>query len=280
MSALKNHALASLWEHTPAIMGVVNVTPDSFSDGGKFINPDRAIEHGLALLQEGADILDIGGESTRPGSEALDVAEEIDRIVPVIEALVGRAKYLSVDTRNAQTMKTALKAGANIINDISALEDDPESINIACEAQVPVFLMHKQGNPQDMQKNPRYNNAVEDIFHYLQQRIELCETHRIASTMVVADPGIGFGKTVQDNVLILRNIKRFHDLGVPIMLGVSRKSFIGKISNDEPPEERIPGSLSAALWGLSQGVQFYRVHDVAATRQAFRIQEEISSISS
>ncbi len=280
MSALKDHALASLWGQSPAIMGVVNVTPDSFSDGGKYISPDKAIEYGLALLQEGADILDIGGESTRPGAKVVDITEEIDRVVPVIEGLAGKAKWISVDTRNAETMKAALKAGANIINDISALEDDPESISIASEAQVPIILMHKQGRPQDMQENPRYNNVVEEIFEYLQQRIKFCETHRIAHTMVVADPGIGFGKTLEDNLPIIRNIKRFHGLDVPIMLGVSRKSFIGKISNDEPPEERIPGSLSAALWGLSQGVQFYRVHDVAATRQAFKISQEISSIAS
>ncbi|HBR67916.1 MAG TPA: hypothetical protein DEA55_00895 [Rhodospirillaceae bacterium] len=160
------------------------------------------------------------------------------------------------------------------------MEDDIESIAVAGAAKVPVFLMHKQGTPQNMQDNPRYNNVVEDIFKYLQQRINDCETHRIAHTMVVADPGIGFGKNTEDNLAMLGNIKRFHDLGVPVMIGVSRKSFIAKISKNELPQDRIPGSLSAALWCLSQDVQFYRVHDVAATRQAFRIYESIASTAS
>lgn len=280
MRAIKGHALAHLWADKPAIMGIVNVTPDSFSDGGQFFSPDKAIEHGLKLLEEGADILDIGGESTRPGAHAVDSYEEIDRVVPVIEGLAKHARYISIDTRHAATMRAALKAGANIINDISALGDDPESMAVAGKEKVPVFLMHKQGNPRNMQDNPRYNNVVEDIFQYLQERINDCETHRIAHTMVVADPGIGFGKNIEDNLLILGNIKRFHDLGVPVMIGVSRKSFIAKISKNEPPQDRIPGSLSAALWCLSQSVQFYRVHDVAATRQAFRIYESISSMAS
>lgn len=261
----------------PHIMGVVNVTPDSFSDGGKFINHDKAIEHGIRLVQEGAAILDIGGESTRPGSEAIDPKEEIRRIVPVVMELKKYARWVSVDTRNAQTMAAALKAGANAINDISALTHDTESIHTVAEAQVPVFLMHMQGIPQNMQKNPSYNNVVEEVFEFLQRRIDICETHRIDEKFLVLDPGIGFGKTLEHNLLLLRNIKRFHDLGPPVLLGASRKSFIAKISADEPPNDRIPGSLSAALWGLSQGVQFYRVHDVKETVQAFKIYRAISS---
>ena len=263
----------------PHIMGVVNVTPDSFSDGGQFFNPDKAIEHGFKLVQQGAHILDIGGESTRPGAEVVDVEEEIARVVPVIEGLAGKVSWISIDTRNAATMESALKAGANCINDISALEHDFGSIDIAAEAQVPVFLMHAQGTPQEMQENPRYNNVVEDIFEYLQRRIEFCETRRIDANLLICDPGIGFGKTLEHNLLILRDIKRFHDLEVPILLGASRKSFIGKISNDEPADDRIPGSISAALWGLSQGVQIFRVHDVKETLQAFKIYEAILSSS-
>ena len=174
-------------------------------------------------------------------------------------------------------MEAALKAGANAINDISALTHDPASIDIAAEAQVPVFLMHMQGTPQTMQKNPSYKNVVEEVFQYLQERIQFCETHRIDENLLICDPGIGFGKTVEHNVLLLRNIKRFHDLKLPLLLGASRKSFIGKLSDDEPPNDRIPGSISAALWGLSQGVQIYRVHDVKETVQAFKIYAAISA---
>lgn len=263
----------------PHIMGVVNVTPDSFSDGGKFFNPDKAIEHGFKLAREGASILDVGGESTRPNAEVIDVEEEIARVVPVIEGLKGGVPWISVDTRNAKTMEAALNAGANALNDISALEYDPRSVGVAAEAQVPVFLMHMQGSPQTMQEKPLYTNAVDDIYKYLQQRIGFCETHRIDADLLVLDPGIGFGKTVEHNLLILSNIKKFHGLGVPVLLGTSRKSFIAKISNDEPADDRIAGSLSSAIWGLSQGVQIFRVHDVKETCQAFKIYEAISSVS-
>jgi dihydropteroate synthase len=277
MTSKRTVAESHVFAGGPHIMGVVNVTPDSFSDGGKFLNVDRAIEHGLKLVSEGAHILDIGGESTRPGAQAVDMAEEIARVMPVIEGLKGAAPWISVDTRNAKTMEEGLKAGANALNDISGLSYDSRSLAVASEAQVPVFLMHMQGNPRSMQKNPIYNNAVSDVYQYLQERIRICETHRIDVRMIVCDPGIGFGKTLEHNLLLLRNISKFHGLGVPVLLGTSRKSFIGKISNDEPPDERIPGSLASALWGLSQGVQIYRVHDVKETVQAFKIYESISS---
>ena len=263
------------------IMGVVNVTPDSFSDGGQFINADRAIAHGLQLIEEGADILDVGGESTRPGAEVVEIDEEIRRVVPVIEGFRDAGvKWISIDTRNAETMRSALQAGANIINDVSALTHDPESTNVAAEADVPVILMHSQGTPQDMQNNPIYNNAVEDVFEYLKSRIEYCKTHRIDVEKLIVDPGIGFGKTVEHNLLLLRNLKEFHELRVPILLGTSRKSFIAALSKDEPPNDRIPGSLASALWGLSQGVQIFRVHDVKETKQAFKIYSAISSSES
>lgn len=261
----------------PHIMGVVNVTPDSFSDGGEFYNHDKAIEHGLALVQAGASILDIGGESTRPNAKVVDVEEEIRRIVPVIKGLAGKVDCISVDTRNAKTMAAAVEAGANAINDVSALSHDPGSLDVAADAKMPVFFMHSQGTPQQMQKNPMYNNVVEDIFKYLQERMSLFETRRIDANLLICDPGIGFGKTVEHNLLLLRNISRFHDLGVPILLGTSRKSFIAKLSSDEPPDDRIAGSLASALWGLSQGVQFYRVHDVKETMQAFKIFQAIQA---
>ncbi len=261
----------------PHIMGVVNVTHDSFSDGGKFYNADKAIEHGLELVQQGASILDIGGESTRPGAQAIDVGEEIARVVPVIEGLAGKVKNISIDTRNAKTMEAALKAGASVINDISALSHDSQSLSVAAEAKVPVFLMHSQGAPVDMQKNPQYLNVVNEVFEYLQQRIRICETHRIDAQMLVVDPGIGFGKTLEHNLLLLRNIKEFHALGVPILLGASRKSFIGKLSGEEDPKNRLPGSLASVLWGHSQGVQIFRVHDVKETVQALKIFDAILS---
>ncbi len=260
-------------------MGVVNVTPDSFSDGGQFYNVDKAIAHGLQLAHEGASILDVGGESSRPNAQVIDVQEEIARIVPVVEGLRGAVPFISVDTRNAKTMEAALKAGANCINDISALSHDAQSVHVVAEAQVPVFLMHMQGTPQTMQQNPIYSNVVEDIYLYLQQRIEFCATRRIDAEMIICDPGIGFGKTLEHNLLTLRNIKRFYGLGVPLLLGTSRKSFIGTLSADAPADERISGSVASALWGLSQGVRVFRVHDVKAHVQAFKIYEAISSAS-
>ncbi len=259
------------------IMGVVNVTPDSFSDGEDFYSVDKAIEHGLKLASEGAMILDVGGESSRPGAQSVDIDEEIRRVVPVIDGLKGAAPWISIDTRNARTMAAALKAGANIINDISALTHDPDSVSVVAEAKVPVCLMHMQGTPDMMQKNPQYNNVVKDIYEFLQRRIEFCDTHRIDVSNIIIDPGIGFGKTVQDNLLILSNINKFHGLGAPVLLGTSRKSFIGKTSNDEPADERISGSLASALYGYSQGVQIFRVHDVKEHVQAFKIYDAISS---
>lgn len=253
------------------VMGIVNVTPDSFSDGGKFLHIDKAIEQGLKLIQEGADILDIGGESTRPGAQAVDPEEEMRRVIPVIEALRGRVKDLSVDTRNAVTMKAAMKAGANIINDISALRHDPDSIDVIRESDARVILMHMQGVPEEMQNNPLYNNVIDDILHFLKQRTDICRLNRIDIKNLVIDPGIGFGKTLEQNVLILRNINRFLDLDVPVMLGASRKSFIAKLSKDEAPLDRLPGSLASVLYAYDRGVRIFRVHDVKETIQALKV---------
>jgi len=258
-------------------MGVVNVTPDSFSDGGCFLNHDKAIAHGLALVQAGAGILDIGGESTRPGAEPVDVEEEISRILPVISALKGAVPWISVDTRHAKTMEMALKAGANIINDISALTHDSRSVFVAQEAQVPVILMHMRGNPSNMQDNPLYNNALHDVLGCLQERITFCEMNRIETKMLLVDPGIGFGKSLEDNLLLLGNIKEFHRFGCPVVLGTSRKSFIEKISGAVCVDNRLGGSLASALWGLSQGVQIFRVHDVQETAQAFSVYSAIAA---
>jgi len=271
----------------PILMGVVNVTPDSFSDGGSFYDPQAAIEHGLQLVREGADILDIGGESTRPGASMVPVDEEIARIVPVIKGVRAALPdlWISVDTRNATTMEAAVEAGANIINDVSGLTYDSNALDVVSKlvAQQPVhvIVMHSQGTPQNMQDNPHYNNVVEDILEFFKEQIEFCKTRRIDTNLLLLDPGIGFGKTLEHNLLTLSNIKKFQALGVPILLGTSRKSFIAKIGQqmgvDIPVDERLPGSLASILYGWQQGVRVFRVHDVKETRQAFDVYAAIQN---
>lgn len=263
----------------PLIMGIVNVTPDSFSDGGKFINQNKAVEHGVMLLQQGAHILDIGGESSRPGAQAVEIKEEIGRVVPVIEKLAKHGACISIDTRNAATMRAALNAGASVINDISALEYDSGSIDVAAQAQVPVILMHKRGDPATMQEKPFYNNVVEDVYTYLDSRINACETAGIEKKNIIIDPGIGFGKTIEHNMLLHRNIRKFQGLGCEILFGSSRKRFIAELSSGENASERLPGSLASVLWARSQGVRMFRVHDVKETVQALKIYDAISMAS-
>ncbi|MEM7680064.1 MAG: dihydropteroate synthase [Pseudomonadota bacterium] len=262
------------------VMGIVNVTPDSFSDGGHFYNADNAIAQGLALLEAGADILDIGGESTRPGAKSVDIEEEIARVVPVIEGLCEHAPWISIDTRNAATMQAALIVGANIINDVSALTHDPKSVCLVKEAETPVILMHAQGSPKSMQHNPNYNNVVEDVLVYLEGRISYCETHGIDKRGVVIDPGIGFGKTLEHNLSILQNLNIFSELSTPVILGASRKSFIGDVTGENDPEKRLGGSLASALIGVEKGARIVRVHDVEMTVQALKTHQAISEAGS
>ncbi len=275
MPEFENHALGALWAQGPALMGIVNVTPDSFSDGGEFINADKAIAHGLTLHEEGADILDVGGESTRPGASFVSVEEEIARVIPVIDGLAGKVPWISIDTRRAKVMEAALEAGANIINDISGLTFDEQSVDVASRAQCPLMLMHMQGQPQDMQENPIYNNVIGDVIDYLKERVSYCATHRIEANLLVLDPGIGFGKTLEDNLLIISSIREFSCLDIPVMLGASRKSFISQYSGKEGVKDRLPGSLATAIWGLSQNVNILRVHDVRETVQALKIYQAI-----
>lgn len=265
------------FDKKPHIMGIVNVTPDSFSDGGRFLHVESAVEHGLRLVAEGADSLDIGGESTRPGAVAVSVEEEIARVIPVIEGLKGCGVPLSIDTRNAAVMEAALAAGVDILNDVSGFTHDPRSVSVLADAQVPAVVMHMQGGPDRMQDNPIYNNVIDDILEYFKARIEAFNLQRIETDMLIFDPGVGFGKNDEHNALILRNIKDFSSLGGAVMLGASRKSFIGRLSVGETVDKRIGGSIASALWGLSQGVQFFRVHDVLETRQAFNIWQAIQS---
>ena len=262
---------AGLTLDRPRIMGVVNVTPDSFSDGGDFADTETAIAHGLALRQAGADILDIGGESTRPGSEPLPVEVELARVLPVIKALAGAGALVSVDTRRALVMVEAIAAGARIVNDITALAGDPESLGLVARAGVSVVLMHMQGEPRSMQANPVYVEAPLDIHDFFVERLEACVAAGIPAARIAIDPGIGFGKNDRHNIAILQGLGVFHELGVPVLLGVSRKSFIGRLSRKEPAKQRLAGSLAAGLAGLDRGVQMLRVHDVAETHQAMAV---------
>jgi len=262
------------------IMGIVNVTPDSFSDGGQFNDTDRAINHALQLINEGADIIDIGGESTRPNADVISTDEELSRVIPVIEKLAGETKWISIDTRRAIVMDEAMRAGATMINDVSALEDDPDSLSIAAKYDCPICLMHKKGMPQTMQDNPNYDDVVDEVFNYLQSRIEACLNAGIAKDRLIADVGIGFGKTVTHNIALLKNISKFYDLNVPVLLGASRKSFIEKIMSAETPaNQRLGGSLATVMWGLEKDVQIVRVHDVAETKQAMTVYNAIANAS-
>lgn len=264
-------AIAGLALDRPRIMGIVNVTPDSFSDGGRYLGADAAIAHALQLENEGADILDIGGESTRPGSDPVGIEEECRRVLPVIEALAKRAQVpLCIDTRNGEVMRRAAQAGARILNDVSALAYDPKSLQVAAETGLPVVLMHAQGDPKTMQHNPVYADVVLDVYDALEARVEACEKAGIPRERLVVDPGIGFGKTVAHNLALLGALSVFHGLGCVLLLGASRKTFIGKLSG-AAPAGRLPGSVAAALMGAAQGVQIVRVHDVAATRQALAV---------
>jgi dihydropteroate synthase len=256
-------------------MGVVNVTPDSFSDGGDFLDSQVAIDHGKRLIDEGADILDIGGESTRPGSKPITTDEECDRILPVIEGLAGNGVLISVDTRHADVMRRAIAAGAAIVNDVTALTGDPDSANVCVDAGVDVVLMHMQGTPETMQNNPTYEDAALDILDYMGARLVALEAAGLARDKICIDPGIGFGKNLDHNLRILSGIDAFHALGVPLLLGVSRKSFISKIDRDVAAKDRVAGSIAAAIAGWDRGVQLFRVHDVAETRQALAVWQAI-----
>ena len=262
---------AGLLLYRPRLMGVVNVTPDSFSDGGDFLDPSIAIGHGKSLIEAGADILDIGGESTRPGSKPISTDEECRRVLPVIEGLVDAGALISVDTRHAAVMRLAIGAGAHIVNDVTALTGDPESIGVCVEAGVDVVLMHMQGEPGTMQDNPHYDDAALDIVDYMQARLLELQAAGMPTTRIAVDPGIGFGKNLEHNLRILSHIDAFHALGVPLVLGVSRKSFISKIDRQADPKDRVAGSIAAAIAGWDRGVQIFRVHDVAETRQALAV---------
>nr|WP_295834368.1 dihydropteroate synthase [uncultured Azospirillum sp.] len=265
---------AGLAPDRPQIMGIVNVTPDSFSDGGDFLDPGAAIAHGEAMLAAGADILDVGGESTRPGADPVPPEEEERRVLPVIRHFAYKGATVSVDTRHASVMESAAAAGAHIVNDIAGLSD-PQALPVVARTGTPVVVMHMQGDPGTMQANPTYRAAALDVFDWLEERIASCAAAGVPPERIAVDPGIGFGKTTEHNLDILRHTALYHALGCTVLIGLSRKGFIGRLSRAEPPKERLPGSLAAGLETLNQGAQILRVHDVAETAQARAVWEAL-----
>ncbi|WP_227754454.1 dihydropteroate synthase [Stagnihabitans tardus] len=254
------------------LMGILNVTPDSFSDGGLFLRPEAAVMQ-ARVMSGAAEIIDVGGESTRPGAVEVSVADEVARTVPVIAALRegGLEGPISIDTRKAAVAEAALAAGASWVNDVTALRFDPAMAGVVARSGAPVVLMHSVADPQTMQDDPRYDDVLLDVYDALAERVAVAEAAGIAREKIAIDPGIGFGKTLAHNLTLLRGLTLFHDLGLPVLLGASRKRFIGTIGAEAEAAKRVPGSLAVALWGAAQGAQMIRVHDVAETRQALRL---------
>jgi dihydropteroate synthase len=261
----------------PRIMGILNVTPDSFSDGGRFLDPQAALAQAQAMA-EAADMLDIGGESTRPGARPVPEAEEIARTAPVIRALRagGLETPISVDTRKAAVAAAALREGADVVNDVAALGFDPALGQLVARSGCPVILMHHQGTPETMQDAPAYDDVVLDVYDWLAERVAAAEAMGISRSRIMVDPGIGFGKTQEHNLALLRGLSLLHGLGCPVLLGASRKRFIGAIGGAAEAQARMPGSVAVALAGVAQGVQMVRVHDVAETRQALRLWQAVN----
>jgi dihydropteroate synthase len=262
---------------TSKVMGILNVTPDSFSDGGAFNILENGLSQAALMLSEGADIIDIGGESTKPGAQAVSVQQELDRVIPVIEAVFKRFDTIvSIDTSKAQVMKEAINAGASLINDVRALQENG-ALDIAVKANVPVCLMHMQGQPRLMQQNPCYDDVVKDVMTFLQDRISVCRKAGIAENQIIVDPGFGFGKSIEHNYQILANLERFHELNVPVMAGMSRKSMIGNLLQRKI-DQRLAGNIATATIAAQKGAQIIRVHDVKETIDAVKIVNIIKSL--
>ena len=264
--------LAGLQFDAPRLMGILNVTPDSFSDGGQHFDPSHALAHSQAMIAQGAEIIDVGGESTRPGAEEVAIDDEIRRTAPVIATLrEDGAIPISIDTRKAPVARAAHAAGATLVNDVAGFTFDPDLAPFCAEAGLPVCVMHAQGTPDIMQVDPRYDNVALDIYDYLSDRVDALEALGIPRARIIVDPGIGFGKTLEHNLTLLQNLSLFHGLGCPVLLGASRKRFIGTIGGTEEARHRAPGSIAVALAGVAQGVQVLRVHDVGETAEALRL---------
>jgi dihydropteroate synthase len=252
------------------VMGVVNVTPDSFSDGGRYLDPRAAIDHGLELLKEGADLLDVGGESTRPGAEPVTAEEEVARVEPVVAALAADGARVSIDTSKATVARAALAAGATYVNDVSALRFDPELAGVVADARVDCCLMHMRGDPRTMQDDPRYDDVVADVKAHLEERLAFAVAAGIAEERIHLDPGIGFGKTLEHNLELLRRLGEIVALGRPVVVGTSRKSFLGRLTGREVGE-RVPATVATNVLALERGARIFRVHDVAPTRDALTV---------
>jgi len=253
------------------VMGIINVTPDSFSDGGRLAEASAAIEAGVDMASAGAAILDVGGESTRPGAKPVWAQDEIDRILPVVERLAAGGAAVSIDTRKSEVVTAAIRAGARMVNDVSALTFDPRSAETIAAAGVPIILMHHLGPPETMQQAPRYEDVLVEVYLWLEQRIAAAETAGITRSNILVDPGFGFGKTVAHNLELMNGLALFHSLDCPLVLGASRKRTIGALAGEAPADQRLPGSIAFALKAVEQGAQILRVHDVPETVQALRI---------
>jgi dihydropteroate synthase len=259
----------------PCVMGVLNVTPDSFSDGGLFVHPEAALRQGVVMASEGAAIVDVGGESTRPGSDPVSVEDETARVVPIVEGLRGRvAAVVSVDTSKAEVARRALAAGAAIVNDVTALRGDADMAGVVADAGCPVCLMHMLGAPKTMQDDPRYDDVVDDVLRFLEERLAFAVAAGVREEQVLLDPGIGFGKTLEHNLLLLRHLERFLALGRPIVLGTSRKRFLGAILDAEP-QNRLFGTVATTVMGALAGAAVFRVHDVRANVEALRVTQAV-----
>jgi dihydropteroate synthase len=259
------------------VMGVLNITPDSFSDGGSFLSPDKALARAEAMAAEGADLIDIGGESSRPGSDSVSLEEELRRVIPVIERIASKISLpVSIDTTKGEVARRALSAGARMINDISALRADPRMAHVASEGEVPVVLMHMKGSPKTMQEDPRYDSVMDAIDRFFEERLRSAVEAGIRKDRIILDPGIGFGKTTEHNLEIIRSLRRLERHGRPLLIGPSRKSFIGKIL-DLPVEERLEGTAAAVTAGVLEGASIVRVHDVKAMIRVVRLADSIRS---
>ena len=269
MQTIEN--MLDLADSHPVVMGILNATPDSFSDGGKFVRPEIAVARAREMLAQGADIIDIGAESTRPGAERVAASDQIDRLAEILPAVCELGAIVSIDTTRARVAEFALQAGAKIINDISAGEEDPEILALAGALGSPICLMHKKGSPDSMQKNPEYFDVVSEVARYLELRVESAMQAGVDREKCIVDPGIGFGKTLAHNLELIKHTARFAKIAGPVLMGTSRKRFIGEIANEPVPENRLGGTIASNLYALGEGAKIFRVHDVKQTRQALDV---------
>jgi dihydropteroate synthase len=270
-------AVTRPWSPGPVVVGILNVTPDSFSDGGNFLDPGAAAEHAASLLDEGAGIIDVGGESTRPGSDPVPQEEEVRRVVPVISRIIAARPeaVISVDTYRSATAAAALDAGASIVNDVTALRGDPRMISVVAEARCPVILMHMQGEPKTMQSEPRYTDVVREVKDFLRSRAEHAVATGVSQENIIVDPGIGFGKSLDHNLVLLRDLESIVDLGFPVLVGASRKKFIGSITGVQAAADRVFGTVATTVLAYEKGATLFRVHDVRANSEALAVAEAV-----